>query len=243
MNKKPLIGVTCGQRANPQGVMFLSAVPSYVHAIEVAGGLPVILPVTLGEAALEEIYRRIDGVVLPGGGDVTPSAYGAEPVAAVYGADEMRDAFEFALARWAVRDDKPLLAICRGHQVLNVALGGTLYQHIPDDCSSDLSHGHSFATQRAHLAHRAAIDAESRLARALGATDTPVNSLHHQAVDRVAEVLRVTAHADDGLIEGLEHPERRFIVGVQWHPEELVDLEPPMRRLFETFVQIAADGR
>jgi putative glutamine amidotransferase len=239
---KPLIGVTGGRRPNERGVMFLYAVPSYVHAVEVTDGLPVLLPVNLDLNTLETIYHRLDGVVLTGGGDVSPAAYNAEPASTVQGTDELRDAVEFALARWAIRDDKPLLAICRGIQVLNVALGGTLYQHIPDDFDTDLEHDHTFATHRAYLAHTASVEPASRLAAALGVVETPVNSLHHQAVDRPAENLRVVAHASDGLIEGLEHPARRFVVSVQWHPEELVDTEPVMRRLFWSFVQ-AASGR
>ncbi len=241
MLDKPIIGITGGRKQTEGGVMLLYTLPSYIHALEMAGGLPVIIPVTLNPSALEVLYRRLDGIVLTGGGDVLPSAYGAEIDAHIYGTDAVRDIAEINLARWAVHDDKPLLAICRGHQVLNVAMGGTLHRHIPNVFDTDIQHDNALATHRTYLAHTANIAAGSNLALALGEVETPVNSMHHQAIDRVGKDLHVVSHAPDGIVEGVEHPERRFVLGVQWHPEELVDTHPAMRRLFWTFVQ-AANG-
>lgn len=243
MRNPPLIGVTCSHTwSAPLNSPYLGLLPTYTRAIEMAGGVPVIVPVTLNLEGLEAIYARLDGVLLPGGADVSAAAYGAERHPTMYGEDEARDAAEIALSRWAVRDDKPLLAICRGIQVLNVALGGTLYRHIPDEYPTAIEHDHEYATQRVYLAHEIEVEPGSRLWDALGAAQTPVNSLHHQAANRVGEGLRVVARAADGLIEALEHRERRYVVGVQWHPEVLVDHDPAMRRLFQSFVQ-AADGR
>ncbi len=235
----PLIGITSGHRTCGHGTKTLCVSPSYVRAVEVAGGLPLLIPVTLHIDTLEAIYRRLDAVLLPGGGDVLPDAYGAEVSPRTHAIDEARDVAEFALVRWAVRDDKPLFAICRGHQVLNVALGGTLYQHIPDDFDTKLSHDQSTTTHRHAPTHTVSIVSGSRLAAALGVGELSVNSMHHQAVGRVAEPLRVVAQSTDGVIEGLEHPDQRFALSVQWHPEELTDTVPVMRRLFKAFVQAA----
>jgi putative glutamine amidotransferase len=240
MSDKPLIGITSGRSPSAEVGMRLVALPSYTHAVEVIGGLPVIIPLDLTLDALQGIYRRLDGVLLPGGGDVAASAYGAPATPAIERQDEARDAAEFALCHWAVRDDKPLLAICRGIQVLNVALGGTLYSHIPDEFPTNLEHDRAFLAGRAYLAHTVSVSPDSLLSKALGVAETRVNSMHHQAVRQAADDLRVVARAADGLIEGVEHPRRRFVVGVQWHPEELVDTDPAMRRLFWAFVQAAA---
>ncbi len=243
MHLKPLIGLTCSQRwSEDKNSNQLTLLPSYVRAVEIAGGVPVIVPVNLGLDALGALFRRLDGILLPGGADVSASAYGVERVPSMYGEDPVRDAAEIALCRWAVRDDKPILAICRGIQVLNVALGGALYRHIADEFPTTLEHDHEYATQRASPIHEVSVETDSLLHAALGVERATVNSLHHQAVSRLGEGLRAVAHAPDGLTEGVEHPARRFALGVQWHPEELVDTVPAMRRLFWAFVQ-SAGGR
>lgn len=240
MHDRPLIGLTSNHRYSDEHKSAqLALVTSYVRAVEAAGGAPVIVPVTLGTEALAALYARLDGVLLPGGADVAASAYGAEPVPSMYGEDEARDRAEIALSQWATRDDKPLLAICRGIQVLNVALGGTLYRHIPDEFPTPLEHDHEYATQRDLLAHVVSVTPDSLLGAALGKTHLPVNSLHHQAANQVGAGLRVAARASDGLIEGLEHPDRRFIVGVQWHPEVLFEADAAMHRLFWAFAEAA----
>ncbi|MBN1287720.1 MAG: gamma-glutamyl-gamma-aminobutyrate hydrolase family protein [Anaerolineae bacterium] len=243
-NWKPLIGITGGCTTTGRGVVVLYAIPAYVRAVELAGGVPVVVPVTLNLVSLQALYRKLDGVVLSGGGDVLPGNYGAESASHVYGTDAQRDAAEIALARWAVRDDRPLLAICRGHQVLNVALGGTLHRHIPDAIKTDIRHDNPILSHRARLIHEVDIEPGSRLAQALDTAGTEVNSMHHQAVDQVGAGLCIVARAPDGVIEGIERPDRRFVIGVQWHPEE-IPAHPAMRCLFRRFVQAAGgfDGR
>lgn len=238
MASQPLIGITSGRRTTERGVEILYAIPSYVQAVAMAGGLPVIIPITA--ASLRTLYTTLDGIVLSGGGDVLPARYGAEPIPQIYGTDDLRDTTEIALVRWAAADDKPLLAICRGHQVLNVALGGTLYRHIPGDIETVIQHDNPLPTHRAQMIHDIRAEPNSLLAKALGTTESQVNSMHHQAVDRLGEGLRIVAHAPDGVIEGIEHPDRRFVLGVQWHPEE-IQSSPPMRRLFQHFVQTASN--
>jgi putative glutamine amidotransferase len=214
--------------------------PTYPHAVAIAGGAPALIPLSIDTDILRAHYERLDGLVLSGGGDIAPERYGAAPSPYSTGIDFNRDEIEILLARWAVEDDKPLLAICRGHQVLNVALGGTLIQDIREEVSNALRHDPPTDDWFTILAHEVAIVAGSTLHAALGGERRlAVNSLHHQSVRQVATDLRIVACADDGIVEGIEHPDRRFVVGVQWHPEALVDQHPPMKRLFEELVHSA----
>ncbi len=202
-----------------------------------------MIPFPLEMPTLRRIYERLDGIVLSGGGDVDPARYSAESVSPyTEGIDSGRDEAEIQLVRWAVEDDRPLLAICRGIQVLNVALGGTLIQDIREEVIHSLRHEAPTDKWFVIPTHMVTVAPDSRLGMALGLADhrLAVNSLHHQAVGTIAPGLQVVAHADDGIIEGLELPEKRFVIGVQWHPEALVDEHPPMHRLFEALVRAAA---
>ena len=240
MNNRPLIGITSSHTwAEENACHRLAVVALYVSAVERAGGVPLIIPVTLSAETLAALYSRLDGVLLPGGADVSASAYGAARVSSMYGEDATRDAAEIAISRWAVRDDKPLLAICRGIQVLNVALGGALCQHIPDEVTTTIEHDHDYATHRTHLAHEVSVEPGSLLHTILGVERLAVNSLHHQAAKHAGEGLRVVARAPDGIREGGEHPECRGGLGVQWHPEALADADPAMQRLFDALVEAA----
>ena len=244
MGTPPLIGIATGTRQAPDtGAVFVALRPTYIHAVEKAGGVPVVVPAGVGKDALRRIYERLDGIVISGGGDVDPVSYGAIPSDHVYGVDLVRDQAEFQLVRWAVQDDKPLLAICRGIQVLNVALGGTLIQHIPTEVEGALAHANLSDEWFSRLAHEVAIAPGSKLYRALGISTERlgVNSLHHQGLGQVAPQLRVVAHADDGVVEGVELPDQQFILGVQWHPEALVDDHPPMLHLFESLIRAAQE--
>jgi putative glutamine amidotransferase len=189
---------------------------------------------------LRLLFDRVDGLILPGGVDIHPSRYGEEVLPECGKIDAVRDAIEVRLADWAVREEKPLLAICRGIQVLNVALGGSLYQDIgaarPESGRHDWYPG--FARDR--LSHRIQITAGSRLAGIVHHSHLEVNSLHHQAVKVVGKGLHVSATAEDGIIEGLEVPGHPFALGVQWHPEELAAAQPQARALFEALVHAAA---
>jgi putative glutamine amidotransferase len=192
---------------------------------------------------LRSIFDRLDAVVISGGGDIDPQRYGAERSLYTAGIDTGRDAVEIQLAQWAVEENKPLLAICRGHQILNVALGGTLNQDIQDTLPGTLRHDAPSDDWFARTVHDVSVTSGSKLHAALGGEETKlvVNSLHHQALDRVADALTVVACAVDGIVEGVEIPDRRFAIGVQWHPEALVDEHPRMRQLFESLVSAAAE--
>ena len=201
---------------------------SYVRSVERAGGRPLIVPTTSEDAAVE-LLELLDGLVLSGGSDVDPGRYGAPPHPTTDEPREARDGAELSLLEAALERDMPVLAICRGSQVLNVARGGDLVQHLPDVLGHD-EHRH---TPGAFADHDVAIEPESRLGRILGER-APVKSHHHQGFGRVGAGLREVAWADDGTLEALEDPERRFLLGVLWHPEEGEDAA-----LFEALVEQA----
>jgi putative glutamine amidotransferase len=185
---------------------------------------------------LRQLYDLLDGLLLPGGEDVDPALYGEARHEKCGPSSPELDEVELTLARWAVDDGKPVLAICRGIQVLNVALGGTLYQDIAAQIPGGAEHVKHRRGPRDFLAHTATITHGSRLALILGATSLPVNSLHHQAVKDVAPGLAVVAQTPDGIIEAMEVPEHPFAIGVQWHPEELVDVDARSQKLFDALV-------
>ncbi|HLH22971.1 MAG TPA: gamma-glutamyl-gamma-aminobutyrate hydrolase family protein [Chloroflexota bacterium] len=232
-----LVGITCATLV-PQGQRppTFRQNQSYARAVAAAGGLPVLLPLLDDAAALRALYDRLDGLLLPGGGDVNPARYGqpARPECHVEGVDDCRDHVELTLARWALADGKPLLGICRGQQALAVAAGGALYQDIPTQLDGALPHEHADA--RTALVHPIRVEPTSRLAAVLGAAALDVNSIHHQAVARLADGWRPVAWAPDGVVEGIEHPAHPFALAVQFHPEELVPAHAPSVRLFAAFV-------
>lgn len=213
------------------------AVPlPYLEALERAGAEAAVLaPRPLDAAAAARLVARVDGLLLCGGGDVDPAAYGAASHPALEGIDPQRDAFELALLHAALEAGLPVLAICRGEQVLNVALGGTLDQHI-----SDTHPGHGIpGVEDGAVTHDLVIEPDSRVAEAMGTTRATCSSHHHQAIDRVAPGLRVTARAPDGVIEAVE-PDGpgagdAWVVGVQWHPEDTAAHDPAQQGLFDRF--------
>lgn len=239
----PFIGIPCVTvPRRGDGRLIYGNNPPYAQAIIEAGGAPIFIPpldVSRAEEALETIYEKLDGLVLSGGPDVDPRAYGEEPIPACGKADRPRDAIEIALVRRAVADELPILAICRGMQVFNVAFGGTLYQDIPTQLPQAERHQHPGET-RDQLIHGIDVLPDSLLATALGTTHTRVNSLHHQSVARLATNLRSVATAPDGVIEGLELPGHPFAVAVQYHPEELAATDAISRNLFAAFVSACA---
>ena len=231
----PVIGIPC---SNDESMRYkqsaiLAVQQSYVEAVARSGGAPVLIPLGLPVEALGQIAERLDGLLLAGGADVSPHHYGAERHPAVKRVDEARDATEIWLARWALKRDVPLLAICRGLQVLNVAAGGTLFQDIKSEYAGSIKHDrYSPAFARDEFAHSARLEPASRLRAIFGATGVMVNSRHHQAVRNLGEGLAATAWAPDNVIEGLEARGQRFVVAVQWHPENLIDVSPAMHTLF-----------
>lgn len=237
---RPLIGITAAS-FHDQGRLYHRGYAPIAEAIAAAGGLPVYIPPGLDDDSLRDLYARLDGLLLPGGPDVRPNLYGQPQHPASQGIDDPRDALELALARWAVRDDLPVFGICRGHQVLNVALGGTLMQDIPSQWDTPLTHDIHDGQPRSTRLHEVSIAPGSHLASILGQTQIPVNSIHHQSVQEAAPGARVTASAPDGIIEALEVPGKQFALSVQWHPEDLYSDDPVMARLFEAFVSAARE--
>lgn len=237
---RPLIGIIGNRylRANTTSTMLAGIGEKYVYAIEAAGGVPVLIYLTEDHDALDRLYSLCAGLVFAGGEDVDPKHFGAERHPNLGTVVWLRDAVELALARRAQADRKPMLGICRGIQVLNVALGGTLYQDIPAELPGSADHyASSKQPARAHAAHTVALAPDSWLAARLGTDTLAVNSFHHQSVKAVAPGLRVTGRAADGVIEAVESTGAGFVLGVQCHPEELWDhAEPRWARMFAGFV-------
>jgi putative glutamine amidotransferase len=236
MHSQPLIGITGGLVDSSAGVPVYQLGQAYVTAVQRAGGIPLVIPVGIEGSALATLLSRLDGVLLSGGGDIDPLLFNGAPHPKVYGISPERDAMEIALVKMALAMDKPLLAICRGIQVLNVALGGGLYTHIQDQVEHSLKHDWFPKFPRDKLAHTVSLTCESQLDQIYGADEIRVNSLHHQGISRVGEGLTATAFAPDGLVEGLEVEGSSFALGVQWHPECLPD-DPGSQQLFGAFIQ------
>ena len=237
----PLIGLTMHSPADPDREELDLLLGNIEQSVERAGGLPVLIPFGLGGATLRGLYARLDGVLFSGGGDVDPQQYGAEMHPAIGGVDAERDRVELALARRVVADSKPFFGICRGAQVLNVALGGALYRDIGEHPGA---HRHTYAYPaypRDLRSHAIKVEEDTLLSRVLDAPLLAVNSLHHQACKDIAPGLHVAARAADGLVEAVEVPRHHFGLAVQWHPECFPDA-PEMRRLFESFVAAAGRG-
>ena len=232
-----LIGITCGMKTQA-GKNMVSIPEAYMQAVFKAGGLPVIIPETVSAAELDGLRMRLDGLLLTGGADVNPLRFNGKPNPKVYGIDEQRDEVEINLARLAASTGWPFLGICRGIQVINVALGGTLFTDIADQLPDALKHDYDSSTERAREAHPVQLEAGSALARILGGTSVKVNSLHHQGIEKIAADLRPIAEASDHLVEAVELPGHPFGLGVQWHPEAMPD-SPQMQALFRAFVEAA----
>jgi putative glutamine amidotransferase len=226
----PLIGITVGPRE--EGSPYLQTRSTYTHAVECAGGLPVLIP-PLGPEALNALLERLDGLVFPGGADVDPSEYGEARHPKTETVAEL-DRLELAVARWAIRSDVPTLGICRGQQLLNVALGGSLIQHLDN---------HRQPGDRTALTQRLSVTSGSRLADVFGSTSVDVNSMHHQAVKDLGQGLEAVAWSEDGTIEGLESRDHPWLLMVQYHPEELVGFHQPSQRLFSAFVEACLTRR
>lgn len=236
-----MIGITTPQQS-PDGLQAAAMRQAYVSAIIQAGGLPVLISSALPEAEWQGLYRRLEGILFSGGGDIALERFAGQPHPEVYGVDEGRDAFEVALVRAAAESGTPFLGICRGLQLVNVALGGTLYTHILDQAPNALDHSYEnpeVMIECTHLVHPVQIEAGSRIGEIIdGILPLQVNSLHHQGIKDLAPGLRPTAFAPDGIIEAVELPGHPFGLAVQWHPEWLTGQEHT-RRLFKAFVDAA----
>ena len=238
MSAAPIVALTA-TTAPTDGIPRVRTNAAYVLALEGAGTVPLVLP-PIAAGLADRALDAVSGLVLTGGEDVAPWRFAERPHPALGTVNEVRDAWELALAGAARARGMPTLAICRGLQLLNVALGGTLVQDIPSQCSSAIPHAP--AGERSDRVHAVHLVTGSHLADAVGATQLVVNSKHHQAIGTIARGLRVSARAPDGIIEGAEwEADDWWAVGVQWHPEELIATpEAWERSLFARFASEAA---
>jgi len=247
--QRPLIGVTTSEvrpkertlptpEGDPSSKEMALGLP-YLRGIEAAGGLPLVIP-PMDTSAIEPLLDRLDGICLSGGPDLDPALYEAEPHPELGPVEPDLDRFEIDIAARADAREMPILAICRGTQALNIVRGGALHQHLPD-LSDKVAHRQS--NPGTEPSHRVAVLPDSKLAEIFHSGEHEVfdvNSFHHQAIERLGEGLRVSARAPDGTVEAIEDPDRRFLIGVQWHAETLVH-RPAEAALFQRFVQACRD--
>src|SRR5580698_1633606 len=243
MSRRPVIGIATQTLAALQGERPHCWVMgrSYIEELRKVGAIPWIIPLIPHDTdTLQHIFDRLDGVFITGGVDVDPSHYGESKLPLCGVTDPDRDTVEIALLRHALDRNLPILAVCRGIQILNVTCGGTLYQDVTAQVPAAMKHDY-FPTleqpSRKFLAHDITVKSGSRLGRILGDAVVPVNSMHHQAIKDLAPNLSATAYAPDGIIEGVEELDERYLIAVQWHPEELTETHPGMARLFTTFAE------
>jgi putative glutamine amidotransferase len=235
--EKPLIGLTTSGMPNSSGRPAFGTNVPYARSVVDAGGLPVLIPLNLSSDDLDLLLTRLDGILFTGGNDIDPRQYGAQPHPIVVGIDVDRDRVEIHLAQAVIQVSKPFLGICRGCQVINVALGGSLYEDLPEQFPGAIQHD-NHDLPRNYLAHDIKIRPDSRLAQIMRSVTAQVNSLHHQGVRKLARALQEAAISQDSLIEAFELPTYPFGLAVQWHPEELPEDES-MHRLFQAFVRTA----
>ncbi|MDD3948375.1 MAG: gamma-glutamyl-gamma-aminobutyrate hydrolase family protein [Anaerolineaceae bacterium] len=240
--QKPRIGIPSGRLSSKEGSPYFHSRQVDIAAVLNAGAVTLLLPALIPLDEIPDLVGLLDGFYLTGGADLDPSLYAEQPHESVYGVDPLRDAFELALIREVIAQDKPLLAVCRGAQTLNVACGGTLYVDIASQLPQANKHDWFPSYERDKLVHDVQIEAGSKLHQLLGVAHLRTNSLHHQAIRQLGEGLRAVAWAEDGVIEAVEHRQCRFVLGVQWHPEWLQDQEP-MRALYQGFVQACSDNK
>jgi putative glutamine amidotransferase len=234
---KPLIGITTNQSTNMYGQSTIMLMQSYVSAVMKAGGVPVLIPSLIAEDGWDAAYARLDGILFSGGGDISLDYFRGDPHPRIDDVDLQRDSVELKFVQAAASDGKPFLGICRGCQIVNVALGGTLYTHIPDQLPNALDHDYP-GNRRTTLVHEVKIEEGTHIAEIYGEPIIRVNSLHHQGLKEIAPALRVAGHSPDGLVEAVELPDHPFGLAVQWHPEWLTDQEVT-RNLFRQFIQAA----
>jgi putative glutamine amidotransferase len=253
---QPLIAITASEVIN-NGETWLPIVygqfHTYTDAIVRAGGAPFIVPLTDDKTVLRRLYEQCDGLLLPGGSDVSPEAYNMPRLSnkintsthpLLTKVSPLRDNQEKQLLEWALEDDKPVLGICRGMQLINVFLGGSLHSDINVNLPSADNHESNIDKKDFHhLAHRLKIDPASRLAECLGTDTLATNTLHHQTIKELGDGLVATAHAEDGVIEAIELPSKTFVIGVQSHPEALeAKTESRWQGLFKAFVSKAGQA-
>ncbi len=218
---------------------FNSSPRDYTEAVKAAGGIPVVIPLCTDEDLLKETLDKLDGVLLTGGEDVDPLNYGEDYNHRIELVSPIRDKFDMTVARLAMDRDMPILGICRGCQIINVTEGGTLYQDISSQVKDSLRHPLVGITPKWHKSHLVTLDPESKLAGIYGTREMWTNGFHHQAVKDVAETMKAVGHTKDGMVEAIESKKHTFVVGVQWHPEMMLEKHQDVLPLFESFVKAA----
>ena len=234
---QPVIGITTNHSSNAYNQTTVLLNQAYVKAILQAGGVPVLIPSSVVENGWDALYARLDGILFSGGGDISLDYFKGDPHPRIDDVDPERDTVELNLLHAAVSDGKPFLGICRGCQVVNVGLGGTLYTHLPDQFPNALDHAYP-GNMRTVLVHEVKIEEGTHIADVLGEPIVKVNSHHHQGLKDIASSLRIAGHAPDGLVEAIELPDHPFGLAVQWHPEWLTD-QQSTRNLFRRFIEAA----
>jgi putative glutamine amidotransferase len=235
---RPKIGVTVSADENKDRTRELNLKEAYFSSIRQAGGEPVAFPMDTPVDLIPEILSTFRGILLSGGGDIDPEIFDGQPHPKVYGIDPIRDRLEIELAKFCADTKFPLFGICRGLQVINVALGGTLYTDITDQLTGALKHPCYPEYSRDYLAHSVLINVSTHLTAITGKNQMKVNSMHHQGIKDLAQELTLSAMAPDGLVEGVELMFHPFYVGVQWHPECLPNSESD-QALFSAFVRVS----
>lgn len=230
---KTKIGIViCGVENNKQYVT-----DAYIQAIKSTGGIPIILPMVKSKSAMNEYVSLCDGFLFCGGGDITPLLFGQEPRNGIGKTDITLDLYQIRLMKLILEKEKPVLAICRGMQVLNVACGGTIYQDLNEMDFETINHMQT-SLSRKDISHKVSFSSKSHIRHMLGPF-AYTNSFHHQAIDRVGKDLIVTGITGDDIIEAIEMPSRPFVLGVQWHPESMFTSAPNMKQLFFSLVRYA----
>lgn len=237
--KAPIIGVTPSAGDNALGVRAYNVAADYTQAVERAGGIPVILPLHIQN--IERLLDSLDGIVFSGGGDIEAPRFGQENHEAAGGFDDERDTFEIHLMQSAFERDLPILAICRGIQVMNVARGGDLIQDIPSQTGSDMKHNQRAEGSGEHDVFQTTtvLNGDNPVTAAFGEGSATINSFHHQSIGTIAPGLEVVATADDGIVEAVFAPDKRYAVGTQWHPERLAAQHAEHQELFNQIVNAA----
>jgi putative glutamine amidotransferase len=235
---QPIIGITAGKDRSDTTIQKICLIDKYSYAISASGGIPFVIPPDISTHSIETIISRVDGIMITGGGDIETKRFNGQDHPRVYGVETDRDNLEIELVQAAESSGKPLLGICRGIQVINVALGGDLLTDIQDQKTDPLKHDWFPDYPRNRLSHSVEIKSGSLLNKILEISIIDVNSLHHQAIRNLSNKLSATAFAPDGIIEAVENRDHLFFLGVQWHTEWLFDLETT-KKLFKAFIQAA----
>lgn len=244
---KPIIGITTGEIYNlssPWAPQAYGQSHTYSDAVIRAGGVPVLIPITTDTKTVETLYSSLQGLLFAGGNDINPALYNEEPSEYTKDMSDKRDELEVKLLEWTLRDKKPMLAICRGAQLWNAYMGGSLYQDIATEIQGATDHDISTKMQDLeHVAHVLKVDKSSRLAHIIDSTTINANSHHHQAFKKLGQGIIASAWAEDGIIEAIESHDDSYAIGIQCHPESLYNSEPKWNRVFASFVRSATQVR